>query len=777
MSDAQDVVGTRWTSGETLESPFAEAFSEPEAPSSPTAGWNTESSPFAESWEDHFAGDDTAQRVAEALAELRDENFDESLAALAEDLERDISERFAGEDGAYGAERQRYGEARLSEVRYEAERYLDSLSEGLAGMDLGALGEDTLAEMLDRFDPQSTELGPVGEEFIGSLIRKAKNVVGKVVSVAKKVGSLASPLLAPVLNKLKRLINPLLKRVLSFAVGRLPAPLRPAARQLASKIKLEASEEEDESDGVSPTNLADPQTLAAEFDVALAEAIVSPGAESFENEESEDHEGEYEEGRLIELARARGALIDRLAEARDGEDLTPAVEQFVPALLGAVRLGINLVGRPKVVGFLAGYLGKVIRRWVSPEMAKALSNAIVDTGLKLMTLEAEDGTAGERESHAAPVALAAVIEDTVRRLAEHEEFVFESEELLQLATAEAFGEAIATHFPQDLVRVDLQRAPSLGGTFVARRPRHTRTYRKYSRVPDVDLTAQIADSIPTFGGSTLGEVLRASGTAFPMKARMHIYQAAPGTSLAAIGRFDRAARGGKASFHPLTATAAGMLLREPRLGGAVPSRFMRSPGRIAAGQRVYVLQPVGAPLTTRARPTKAHIRSDYLKGLVTISLFFSEAEAQQIVQSIRKGEGAPPLLRALVAASSHIGLRLPAKAVRREDNEDQEDHEDFAPHLGKLMPTAIRHKIRRRLAAWILPALGQWARTGGESFARAAGHPDEGVTVRVHVQAPFLKEIGKLAQSGGLGAVAKLLKGVRTKPAIDISVNPGTKRS
>src|SRR6185503_9051504 len=135
-----------------------------------------------------------------------------------------------------------------------------------------------------------------------------------------------------------------------------------------------------------------------------------------------------------------------------------------------------------------------------------------------------------REAHAeaGPIALATVVEDTVRRLAESEDYVFEDEELTQLAAAEAFGAAVASHFPQRHVRPPLQQAPSLGGTFVARQARSVRPYRKYSRTPEVDITPQIADSLPTFGGGTVGAVLRAAGAAMPIRARMHIYQAATG---------------------------------------------------------------------------------------------------------------------------------------------------------------------------------------------------------------------------------------------------------
>ena len=118
----------------------------------------------------------------------------------------------------------------------------------------------------------------------------------------------------------------------------------------------------------------------------------------------------------------------------------------------------------------------------------------------------------------------------MRQLAESEDYVFEDEDLLALATSEAFSRAVATNFPARFVRAGLQQAPSLGGTFVTRRPRSIRSYRKYSRTPEIELTAQVADTLPTFGGQVLGAALRAAGATFPIKARLHLYEARVGTS-------------------------------------------------------------------------------------------------------------------------------------------------------------------------------------------------------------------------------------------------------
>ena len=780
-----------WNGEATLESPFAETALDPRQEA---LGESEMASPFAEALEASLPESERDQLLAEAFAELRDEAFDAAVSALAEETEQAVADRFTGEAPGQSGERERFADNYLSPVRFEAERYLNALEAGLAGLDFGSLTEEQLDEKLDQFDPQLGEVTPAGEEFIGGLIRKAKKAVKFVANAAKSVGGLAGKLLSPVLGRLKKLIEPLLKRVLQFAIGRLPAPLRPAARELAKRITLEAEEGEGEAEQwegpaseaeegeelASPASPGDPESLAEEFDAALAEAFAGDFQEGeAEQEEFFDSESETDGRQLEQLAEARSRLIETL-KSGDEEAVGPAVEQFVPVLLGALRLGINLVGRPKVVSFLAGYLAKLIGKWVGPQLSQPLSNAIVDTGLRLVSLEAEE-EGGGLSSEAGPVALASAIEDTVRRFSEQESYIFESEELTELAAAEAFSEAVSSHFPPQFVRPDLRQAPSLGGTFVARRPRSVRAYRKYSRLPEIEVTPQIADSLPSFGGRTLGGTLRAAGIKLPVRARMHIYQAAPGTTLPSIARTDRSLNGQgrgyvpSSSFHPLTPSAAGLLLREPRLGVASPASFMRSPNRVAVGQRVYVLQPVTAgvpslPATRAGRmtaarlaPSSARVRIDRAGGRLTARFFFSEAEAQRIARLIREGRGHNALVQALVGAWRTID---PAHSGSRILGKHGEAFEELAPGLPKhhrrLHAHHRHHHHHRRMRQWIIPALAKWARYNAEAFARAAADPASGVTVLVQMGLPFGMARRGLRQS---------LPG--TPPAVAVSVVPG----
>ena len=779
-----------WTPQTEFETPFAEAYPAEIAVERASSAREVGEaglqglSPFADEASDGFAVEAEADGlVSEALAELQDEDFHEALASLADATEAAVGERFGGEIAPDGGQRERFAQAYLAGVQFEAEQYLTTLETELANLDLAGLTAEQLDEVLDRFDPPAGELAPEGEEFIGKLVKKAKNAARFVVSAAKQAGKLAAPLLGPVLGRLRKLVAPLLRRVLALAIGRLPAPLQPAARQLADRVfrarsaPREALEHEELE--MAPAVEFDVEALADSFDLRLAEAMAFPDAAVGEAEGlASDGEDSVESRELDRLAEARGALIDGFLEAGDRQDMAPTIEQFVPVLLGALKIGIRLVGRPKVVRVLSGYLAQSIRRWVGPEAARPLASAIVDTGLKLISLEAEGEAAGLLRE-AAPGALASVVEDAVRRFAENEDYVFEDEDLTQVALGEALSEAVATHFPQDQVRGELQMAPSLGGTFIARGPRTFRSYAKYSRVPQIEISARAADALPGFGGATLGAAHRASGGSFPLRARMHIYQARPGSTVASLLRHDRRGTPAAARVYPLTPQAAGVLLREPGLGAAVPARFLSSRNRIAAGQRLYVLEPLGGAMPAgaaaqRLAPGRVWLAVNQARARITLGFYLSEMEAQSVAEAIRQGRGHAMVLRALVVGFKRLA-RPPIEAVGPSGavREDGEDLEDFAARAGRSLPHGFRRLLLRRIAAWALPAIAAWLRGNADAFVRAAADPQPGVTLRVRLSGvPGLAGLGR----GAVPSLAMLTQAMRGKPAVTVSAGSGKGR-
>ncbi len=761
------------SSFETM-SPFAEAQQLADHPGAPLgfAPWAEALSPFAGS---EALGEDTEDtEVEETLNELYDEGFHEAVALLAEETEQAVSDRFVDERSMYAGERERFGRSYLSGVQFEAEQYLTTLESGLANADVASFSSEQLDEMLDRFDPASGELTPAGEEFVGKLVKKAKRAVKVVANVAKAAGKLAAPFLAPMLKRLRVMVKPLLDRVLSLAIGRLPEPLQPAARSLANKILAKAAPSfEGEDEGMAPAVNIDAEGLADSFDLRLAEAILRPdGVETEDEALLADHDSTFAEGNELQsLAEARGALIDSLSDSNGRQDIAPAIEQFAPAVLMALRTGVRLIGRPRIVSFLSGYLAKMIRRWVEPSQAPKLANAIVDAGMRMISLEAETGETG---AEVAQTALASVIEDTIRRFADNEEYMFEDEDLAQVAAADAFGEAVAAYFPQEQVRQELQLAPSLGGAFVTRRARSLRSYAKYNRTPEIEISARAADAIPSFGDTSLGANMRAEGARFPMRARLHIYQTKPGTTVASMLKHDR--KGGQSATraHPLTPTAAGTLLREPGLGTRVPRRFMRNHRRVAAGQRIFVIEPLSSSLAMQGNPApgRVWIAVNAAKARITAGFYLSEEEAQRIAEAIRKGQGHGDLLRRMLTGFQEGGRN--AREAEDGDgakHEDGESFEDFAARAGGSLPHGFKALLRRRIAEWALPAVSAWLRQNTEPFLRAASDPRPGVTIRVRMAG-----VAGLTRRGG-GATLKIFaSALKSKPAISILVRPGRGR-
>lgn len=772
--------------------------------------WTETASPFGEGGGASFElEDEETELFLETFEDLRDESFDEALAELVAETSEAAGVGLQGESpDAFWSARERLAEFHLDPIGAEAERCIQRFMEHLAPVDPDSISEAELESLLERFDPGATTVSPAGEQFLGGLIRKAKNVVKKVVKVAKKVVS-KIPFLGAILKKLKGLIRPLLKRVLGMAIGRLPAPLQQPARILAKKLGIgelegesfdelaDEAEEETLAEGFagSPVGVLDPETLAESFDAALAGAMVAP--ESLEEAESFGHdEADFPVGTELEqLAAARARFMGRVRSAGDDDDLGPAMEQFIPAILPALRLGLRLVGRTKVVNFLAKYLARLIGRWVGPKLSQPLSRAVVDVGMRVIGLEAE-GEA-EFEADVVPTMLASTVEDTVRRLAEQPDHVLEDESLLQVAVAEAFEQSVAANFPDTLVRPDLRIAPSLGGAFVTRHARTPHAFKTFTRSPEIELSPAQAAAIRTFGGVTLDAALRGHGLTLPGRFRVQVFEAGAGTTLPTLARLagilgPSGSHGAFSHLHPLTRATATALLREPRLGVDVPSRFLQSRHRISVGQRFFHLQPVGqrptpAPAPTRMAPacdpgqaSDRRMRIDLRRGEARIALYFSEPDAQKVAAAVGADPASPVLLKALLesvrAAGRSVGrsdgaVQIPAggpdrpasgtglptgggeseweaqwEAQWEDEWERRARHRRGNNRRSHRVSPAQRARLRRRIRAAAATALAGWARTSGQGFVQAAQDARCGVTVLIRVSG--------LGATGGTKATA-----------------------
>ena len=531
----------------TIESPFpAMEAAQIGVAEAPAVAGEADSPFLTEYGSDTELRERQAESFRELLNELYDAEFDEALLELVSEADAHV-DRLGLAESSDNGRTERVLETWLEPLRREAEAMIDQMAEALEGQTPESLDEARIDELLRVSEPAETGLEPQFEDFLGKLWKKASGAIKGAVKLAKRGVSAALKAL-PIPNllaKLKGLVRPLLRQVLKLALNRLPPALRPAAAQLAKRF-LGEDESIEETDEASPEVPASTPVAALQesLDVGIAGLLLTsdePRQELFLADVAAMTEADG--GSVAELDEARERFERGLEGLAEGEDPTPLVEQFIPAILPALRLGISVVGRRKVVGFLAGYLGRLISPYVGPQMTPALSRAIVDAGLRLMTLEAESE---ETDGRLASEAVSGLVEDTVARLAELSEEELSDDRLLEATTYEAVQEAVAANFPPAALASDSEflETNGEGGAWVAMPRRRRPRYRKFSHTYPISISPQIARTIRTWGGAPLSTFLSDRyGVSGPVRARVHLYRAIPGTTVARIARAERGVSG------------------------------------------------------------------------------------------------------------------------------------------------------------------------------------------------------------------------------------------
>jgi hypothetical protein len=580
-------------------------------------------SPFAEAMTDEDGRQEAEAAWQSLVDELADERFDEALDGLVDEAAgrylrsrsrlsggSDASDLAAQEVEAWLAERAEVVDQALGRLEGEyAERPL-TVAEATAL--LGSTGPGGAAGQTEGLEPAAAT-----EQFLGGLVRKA---VKAASSLAKKGISVLGKVLpmGRIFGLLRRLVRPLLKRVLDKALGRLPAPLQGPARTLAAKL------------GLSENEATDAFTMGETFDHEMAQLLLAPTDGSAEQllTELEAEASAPGPDPLARLDAARATLTEQLAAAEPGRPPTEQLEQFIPAVMAAmplVRAGLSIIGRDRVVRFLAGHLATLIQPHIGPEAARALAPRIADTGLRLLSLEAE---APERLGAEAMVD---TLEETVRSVLELPEASLANPIRLQSATDTALAEAAARLLPASALRPDLETFESTDGeatwVLMPRRTPGCRRYRAYGRVFDVTIARPQARAVVLNGEDTLEDRLQEAGVErWPVTGEVRLYEAMPGTQPGHLTAFeDEAGSGDSAELEELTPEAATVLLGRPGLG----RRFPMSARPFGPGRRYYRLVVPGRRL--RHRRPRLVVRLDTTAATPTIRLHLRLGERSSAV--------------------------------------------------------------------------------------------------------------------------------------------------
>jgi hypothetical protein len=750
-------------------------------------------SPFLAVYEFEAGGwtDPQTEEYVSFLNELYDEQFNEAFSSLVDEAATVYETNFANmqqdfRTAAYQAER--LMNQHFAPLISESEARIRAVAAEVGRRNQDVLGEDEVETIVDGYRP-STEINPQFEEWLGGVLKK---VVNKGLNLAKNAASAVAKMgLGPILDKLLALVKPMVKRVIEMGIKKLPANLQPIAKILRDKLPFLKEYEEREEIEAETTETNDVAEIQHEFNQGVANLLFA------QTETEQDLEiarvanppGATEAYPLAELELARERFIAELEQLRDGEDPTPRVENFVPALIPVLKIGLKLGGRQRVVDFLAKFLGKLILKFVGPQYAPPLSKAIVDAGLRLLQLE----TTVQGESRAAASAVASTVEETVRRVAALPEYVLDNQELLEGAALEAFEQAAANNLPPVLSEDTYRSRPELREH---RRGFWYRTGRRYKKRVGPKIMARISPhkvaSLETFDGSTVGEALEEQYAIAPgeeMEAEVHLYEAMPGMRLADIVRGEEiiateSGEEGLNQLHPLTREAAALLMDEPEVGRDAGPGETGDPTAPQVGQRFYYLEiPGKRPLLVPTPGGRAHVRHrsrsrivfHFPKNEIVARLYLSEIRAQQIAVKLRQ--------------RGHMGTV--ADRLRRFI--DRGVNRAFAANLGRLkiihgavipgqpiralnrLPSLVPQVLRGRVTEWLVKGLADHLHTHAQEFIQAADATTDGVTLVITLEnPPGFRELGEAIKGKSISlASLRLPEG---QPTVKLRVYPGLKR-
>ncbi|GLY43091.1 hypothetical protein Amsp01_091140 [Amycolatopsis sp. NBRC 101858] len=657
-------------------------------------------SPFAEAASAVGASDLGAEATGALLAELDDARFAEAL----EMLEDDVAARHLRSIGTWSSESAAPVLATadtaqwMAELAEEADRMLGAL-EAHFGDRLADSVQASEIDAVAGYREADGFTNPLTSQqlFLGGLLDKAKKLAKGVGKLARKGLAFAGKLaLGPLFGILRKLVRPLLRKVLDSAIGRLPESLRPLATQLAAKLR-------------GSGELSTEDTFAEEFDRELATAVTSPGETGQPAGDPEFTGDDPGPGHDLDDARAR--LSRELATADPGVPPTEQLEQFIPVVMAAlplIRTGIGIIGRDKIVDAIAGPLSQLISGMVGADAAQLLSRHIAGAGLGLLGLEAGgDGTLGGE-------ALVAAAEDTVRQVMTLPPESLGHELLVETEVQDAFAEAAARHLPAAVLRAELVGPEHGVWVMMPRATRPCFRYKKYGRVIPVRLTRPMARAVVLAGGDTLERRLLESGVqAWPVEGEVELYELLAGGRPGHIAAYESADGANAAEFEELTQTAATLLTGNPRLAGPHRHGHHRR-----AGGRYFRFRRQG-------RPLHRGYRQGFVVGfdltapqpVLRVNLLIGERDSHELAAQLQR--------RQLVQVVSTVRRLLDDAALQAMTTR----LERLLTKHGITAPAGAGRQLAQRLADGMLRTVSEQLPASAQTLAQAAQDPAPGATL------------------------------------------------
>jgi hypothetical protein len=339
-------------------------------------------------------------------------------------------------------------------------------------------------------------------------------------------------------------------------------------------------------------------------------------------------------------------------------------------------------------------------------------------------------------------------------------------------------------------RPELRETNRLKGVWLMGPRRKAKRFKKFSRIPKVLISPQMARNIKTFRRQPLSAHLQNRlhlPTGRNLGAKVHLYEAIPGTSLSQIVQQEATVpglgAGSDLQLHPLTPEAAGLLLGEPGLGRDVSEKHIDQPTLPAVGQRFYYLE------IEEARPQVAAIQGargaagqssslaltlDFPADCIRTQIFLSEAEAQTLASQLR--QRAPvgrvlarlkavfePGLQAALGSARHAGVRIIHGAIPPEQSRGLA--------LRWLPPLGL-DKLTAQLGLWLGQHLAQQLQQHQQDFIAATENLADGITLAIEFRNPPGLPCLRKALAGEVISL-HTIKFTEGSPHVSLSIRPG----
>lgn len=782
------------------ETPFADSPVAKEAPEMNVSSedffsnyFKEAESPFSRTYEAPNEGgavSEAGEAYVNLVAELNNSAFSETLYELASEVEdtwrSKVSDEIAmGENYIPFAIQQ--SREYFAPLIKETEAMIDRVAQQFGGNNFADQSEAELENYFANLEFAHNNYSPVQEQFFDKVLNKVKSVVKAGVNLAKKGISAVGKLLpiGVVLKKLKGLIKPLLDKVLKFALGKLPKKLQPYARTLAKKFLGVEVSEVDSASFETGNQLEDIQT---ELDNHIAQLLFAPNDNEADSSitsyemsfETMERTGNYETGyqQLPSIESARQQFINELKNLQTGENPAPAIERFLPAVILAlqpvIKMAITLIGRQKVINFLAGLLAKLVSRYVPQAVAKPLATSIIDVGMAAIGFE----TYEMNRSDLAYEAIANTIEETIQQMDGLSESSINDSEELSMQLLEAFEHAAADNFPAQYIREELRPSKHHGVWVGMPRGVQAPLYKKFTHVYDITIDPKTALVVKAYRELPLANFLKDKyglDVSKPVKAKVHLYEVRKGTKLSAIAKLEKLpglnAKQPKAWIQllPLTKQAASLLLKEHAIVSDHRKHHTRKKLVASAGQRFYFLEIEGARLrmpavkridhrhddghghapSTESHSADAQAVINFTRSEIKLNYYFSEEDAKAIVEKLNTNDllGAAMSIKHSVKEVLHQiltkNVATKVKIIHEAlpqlylENYSHELEEQLSPSdaLGKIAGKEILSTIIGKLTALVsehaYQAILKFFKARAAEFKAAQAEPQDGITIKL----------------------------------------------